>query len=89
VKRTDGKGRIAAYELLVATPSVRNLVREAKTHQIASILQTSQQLGMISFDAHLATLVKKNLVTKEEAESKALNPDAFHKEMEQLEQSSS
>jgi Tfp pilus assembly pilus retraction ATPase PilT len=42
---------------------------------------------MISFDASLANLVKKNVLTKEEAESKSLNPDAFHKEMEQLSKS--
>lgn len=87
LKRADGKGRIAAAEILIAVPAVRNLIREAKTHQISSILQTSQQLGMISFDASLANLVKKNVLTKEEAESKSLNPDAFHKEMEQLSKS--
>jgi len=87
LKRADGKGRVAAYEILVATPSLRNLIREAKTYQIASILQTSQQHGMISFDACLADMVKREIVTKEEAESKALNPDTFHKEMEQTEKS--
>jgi len=84
VKRADGKGRIAVYEILNVIPAVRNLIREAKTHQISSILQTSQQLGMISFDACLANMVKKKLITKEEAESKALNPDTFRKEMEQI-----
>ncbi len=87
LKRTDGNGRIAAYEILIAIPSVRNLIREAKIHQISSILQTSQQLGMISFDACLANMVKKQIITKEEAESKALNPDTFHKEMEQISKS--
>lgn len=87
LKRTDGNGRVAAYEILVATPPLRNLIRDAKTHQIASILQTSQQHGMISFDACLADMVKRKIVTKEEAESKALNPDTFHKEMEQTETS--
>ncbi len=87
LKRADGNGRVAACEILIATPSVRNLIREAKTHQIASILQTSQQSGMISFDACLADMVKRRIVTKEEAESKALNPDTFHKEIEQIEKS--
>ena len=87
LKRADGKGRVAAYEILIATPSLRNLIREAKTYQIASILQTSQHHGMISFDACLADMVKREVVTKEEAESKALNPDTFHKEMEQAEKS--
>ena len=84
LKRADGKGRVAAYEILIATPSVRNLIREAKTHQISSILQTSQQQGMISFDAHLAKLVKIRTVTKEEALPKALHADAFMKEMQQV-----
>jgi len=87
LKRADGSGRVAAYEILIATPSLRNLIREAKTYQIASILQTSQQQGMISFDTCLADMVKGKIVTKEEAESKALNPDTFHKEMEQTEKS--
>jgi twitching motility protein PilT len=82
-KRADGKGRVAAYEILIATPSVRNLIREAKTHQISSILQTSQQQGMISFDAHLAQLVKRKTVTKDEALTKALHTEAFNKEMQQ------
>lgn len=84
LKRADGKGRVAAYEILIATPSVRNLIREAKTHQISSILQTSQQQGMITFDAHLAKLVKRKTVTKEEALPKALHADAFMKEMQQV-----
>jgi twitching motility protein PilT len=86
LKRADGKGRIAAYEILIATPSVRNLIREAKTYQVSSILQTSQQQGMISFDAHLARLVKRKTVTKEEALPKALHADAFMKEMQQVSQ---
>ncbi len=83
LKRADGKGRIAAYEILIATPPVRNLIREAKTHQISSILQTSQQQGMISFDACLANFVKKKIITMKEAEPKALNRDTFRKEIEQ------
>lgn len=84
LKRADGKGRIAAYEILNVIPAVRNLIRESKTHQISSILQTSQQQGMISFDACLANMVARKIVTRQEAESKALNPDTFHKEMEQM-----
>ncbi len=87
LKRADGKGRIAAYEILIAIPAVRNLIRESKTHQVSSILQTSQQLGMISFDACLANMVQRKIVTKQEAESKALNQDTFHKEMEQISKS--
>ncbi len=84
LKRADGKGRISAFEILIAIPAVRNLIREGKTYQIGSILQTSQQIGMISFDACLANMVKKKLITREEAEMKALNQDSFHREMEQI-----
>ncbi len=87
LKRADGNGRIAAYEILIATPSVRNLIREAKTYQISSILQTSQQQGMISFDACLAKMVRRRSVTKEEALDKALNAESFMKEMQQIRQS--
>ncbi len=87
LKRTDGKGRIAAYEILITIPSLRNLIREGKTHQISSILQTSQQTGMISFDACLANFVKKGIVTQEDAESKALNHDTFRKEIKQASES--
>jgi twitching motility protein PilT len=86
LKRTDGQGRIAAYEILISTTGVRNLIRESKTHQLLSILQTSQNLGMITFDASLANLVKRKLVNIKEAEAKALNQDSFHKEMDQLAQ---
>ncbi len=84
LKRSDNNGRVAAYEILIATPSVRNLIREAKTHQIASALQISQQQGMIAFDTCLANLVKRRVVTKEEALLKALKFDTFMKEVESL-----
>jgi len=80
IKRADKKGRIAAYEILLATPPVRNLIREAKTHQLASILQTSQKQGMITMDACLANFVRAKIVTFEEALGKSLNAENFKKE---------
>ena len=82
LKRADGKGRVAAYEILIATPSVRNLIREAKTHQIASSLQISQQQGMIAFDACLANLVRKKTITRDTAMLNALKPETFAKEID-------
>ncbi len=79
-KRADKKGRIAAFEILVATSPIRNLIREAKTHQLASILQTSQKQGMITMDACLASFVRAKLVTFEEALGKSLNAENFKKE---------
>jgi twitching motility protein PilT len=80
VKRADKKGRVAAYEILVATSPVRNLIREAKTHQLASILQTSQKQGMITLDACLANFVKAKVITFEEALGRSLNAENFKKE---------
>jgi twitching motility protein PilT len=77
VKRADGKGRVAAFETLVSIPSVRNLIREAKTHQIASMIQTGSRQGMITLDQSLANLVKNKLVTYDDALGKASNVIEF------------
>jgi twitching motility protein PilT len=76
-KRDGHQGRVAALEILVATVAIRNLIREGKTFQIPSIIQTGQQFGMQSLDIHLKDLVAKGLITKEEAVKKALDPKAF------------
>jgi twitching motility protein PilT len=77
VKRAGGKGRVAAFETLVAIPSVRNLIREAKTHQIASMIQTGSRQGMMTLDQSLANLVKNKQVTYEDALAKASNVIEF------------
>ena len=77
IPKRDGQGRVAALEILVATVAIRNLIREGKTFQIPSIIQTGQQFGMQSLDIHLKDLVAKGLITKEEAVKKALDPKAF------------
>jgi len=77
IKRKDGAGRVAAYEVLVAIPAVRNLIREAKTYQIGSIIQTGHRHGMQSLDQAMADMVRLGVVTVEEASSKASNPLEF------------
>jgi len=67
LKRADGNGRIAALEILVGNQAVANLIREGKTFQLQSILQTGKKLGMQTIDQHLKELVAKGLVTTEEA----------------------
>ena len=62
-KTADGKGRAAAVEILVATPAVRNLIREGKTHQIYSAMQAGAKFGMQTMDQSLATLAKKGRIT--------------------------
>jgi twitching motility protein PilT len=65
--RADGKGRVAAYEVLVGTQAVRSLIREQKTFQIASIIGTSRKDGMQTLDQALLELVQKGTVSLEEA----------------------
>lgn len=77
VKRADGNGRIAAFETLVAISSVRNQIRENKTYQITSILQTGQRHGMQTLDQSLADLARKGLVRYEDALEKSSNPAEF------------
>src|SRR5436190_1876588 len=71
----DGKSRVVACEVLVPTPAVRNLIREGKTHQIYSALQTSASVGMQTMDGHLAQLVRQGRVTRALAEQRASVPD--------------
>ncbi len=65
--KRKGGGRVAAHEILVGTPGVRNLIREGKTHQIPSMLQVGGKVGMQTMEAALADLVAKNLVTVAQA----------------------
>jgi twitching motility protein PilT len=67
----DGLGRCCATEVLVPTPAVRNLIREGKTHQIYSALQTGGQFGMQTMDASLAQLVRQHKITRELAEARS------------------
>src|SRR5947209_6163269 len=70
----DGSGRCMAAEVLIPTPAVRNLIREGKTHQIYSVLQTSAQAGMQTMDSALATLVRAGKITRQLAEQRATSP---------------
>jgi twitching motility protein PilT len=71
----DGKGRVLAAEVLVPTPAVRNLIREGKTHQIYSAIQTGASFGMQTMDTALAELVRRNVITRELAEARSSSPD--------------
>ncbi|MCP2039931.1 twitching motility protein PilT [Neisseria sp. HSC-16F19] len=75
LKTKDGKGRVAAHEILISTPAVRNLIRENKIAQIGSVLQTGQNSGMQTLDQCLQGLVRQNRISLEMARSKAQNPD--------------
>jgi twitching motility protein PilT len=71
----DGSGRVVAAEVLVPTPAVRNLIREGKTHQIYSVLQTSSAAGMQTMDSALATLIRQGKITQKLAESRSSTPE--------------
>lgn len=77
----DGSGRCCAAEVLVPTPAVRNLVREGKTHQIYSTLQTGGSFGMQTMDAALADLVRRNKISRELAESRSAAPEELRRLM--------
>jgi len=62
VKKKGGGGRVAACEILIGVPAVRNLIREAKLHQIPSMMQTGQRAGMQTLDMALADLVKRGMI---------------------------
>jgi twitching motility protein PilT len=75
----DGLSRVPACEILIPTPAVRNLIREAKTHQIYSVIQTGTQYGMQTMDAALADLVKKGKIAKDLAIRRSSNPDELER----------
>ena len=77
LKTKDGQGRIAAHEIMIGTPAIRNLIRENKVAQMYSAIQTGAQLGMQTLDQNLLELVRRNVVSAAEARSKAANKDAF------------
>ena len=76
-KRIDRKGRVVALEILIANPAVRNLIREAKTHQIPSMIQTGKKYGMILLDDSIMTLYTKGMISAEEAYAKANDKGRF------------
>jgi twitching motility protein PilT len=76
-KRIDRKGRVVALEILIANPAVRNLIRESKTHQIPSMIQTGKKYGMILLDDSIMDLFSKGMVSAEEAYAKANDKGRF------------
>jgi len=75
--RADGKDRVAAFEIMVATPSIRTLIREGKTYQMYTDIQTGGVYGMQTLDSHLLKLTLSGLVDFEHAQAKASNPAEF------------
>ncbi len=72
-----GGGRVAAHEIMIGMPAIRNLIRENKIAQMYSAIQTGQQYGMQTLDQNLQALLDKGIISKQDARSKAANKDAF------------
>ena len=72
-----GGGRIAAWEIMIGTPAIRNLIREDKVAQMYSAIQTGNAAGMITLDQYLQDILAKGLVTKQDARAKATNKETF------------
>ena len=75
----DGRGRTVACELLIPTPAVRNLIREGKTHQIYSVMQTGTQYGMVTMDSSLADLVRRGMISRELAQRRSSTPEDLNR----------
>src|SRR5712672_3909716 len=77
LKTKDGHGRVAAHEIMIGTPAIRNLIRENKIAQMYSAIQTGRNIGMQTLDQNLHELVQRNVVSAAEARGKAANKDNF------------
>jgi twitching motility protein PilT len=77
LKTKDGAGRVAAHEIMIGTPAIRNLIRENKIAQMYSAIQTGAGIGMQTLDQNLQDLVRRNVVSMGEARGKAMNKDNF------------
>jgi twitching motility protein PilT len=77
----DGRGRVCATEVLVPTPAIRNLIREGKTHQIYSAVQTGGNSGMQTMDASLAELARQSKITRKLAEQRSSSPEELRRLM--------
>jgi twitching motility protein PilT len=77
--KMSGDGRVVGYEIMIANPAVRALIREGKTYQLVSVIQTNAALGMITMDACLADMYKKKTITFELGQSRAVDPKEFER----------
>jgi twitching motility protein PilT len=77
LKTKDGSGRVAAHEIMIGTPAIRNLIREAKIAQMYSAIQTGSNVGMQTLDQNLTDLVRRNVISSAAARHAAKIPDNF------------
>jgi twitching motility protein PilT len=77
LRTADGEGRVAAMEIMVATPAIRTMIRDRKTHQINNVIMTGKKLGMRLLEQHLKELISEGRVTGEEAARFAEDPESM------------
>ncbi len=75
ITRADGQGRVAAFEIMITTPAIRNMIRESKIHQLNNVIQTNQSKGMQTMDDALINLYRKGLITKEDTLERCVDAD--------------
>lgn len=81
IPRADGKGRVAAFEILIATPAIRNLIREGKTHQLMTSLETGSKYGMNTMDSALIKLYRDGVIDGENLRKYAVDIDMINKQV--------
>lgn len=84
LKQTDGSGRVAAVEILVGVPALGHLIREGKTYQISSIIQTGRREGMQTMDQAIVDLLKQGRISPEEAHDKCVDRETFQRYLGKL-----
>ena len=77
IPTADGNGRAAAFEVMIANSAVRALIREGKSHQLLSVMQTNRKLGMIAMDEALTQLFQEGRITRDMAIQYAVDPDGL------------
>jgi twitching motility protein PilT len=81
VPRADGKGRVPVFEIMLANYAIRNLIREKKVHQIATVIETSSQQGMQTLDHALEEAVRSKIINVEEAVLRGQRPEQMEKDL--------
>ena len=80
-RKARGTGRVAAFEIMIATAGIKNMIRDEKTYNIPSALQTGAQMGLQTLDQHLLTLYQRGLISYETALEKSQDRDELQKQM--------
>jgi twitching motility protein PilT len=81
LRRKDGAGRIPAFEIMICTSAVRSAIREAKTHQIFTAIQTGSRMGMVTMDQYLKNLYRQGVIDYEEASAHSSHPESFNNQV--------